>query len=137
MSVGDDIGRSLKGMGREIDRAVKQVNRDVGNIAREEAYDTAKASTGGDRRFSHFKGGALGVRLRVDQDGVTVSPTGPWKIAEEGAKAGGKGRHRNHPGTAASQGRQAWTRGRDATVQRLDRQIPDTLDRAAERGFRG
>ena len=131
MPVGDDIARSLLNMGREIDRAVKDINREVGKVARDEAYTTAKASTGGDRKFSRFKGPALGVRLKVDRDGVTVSPSGPWKIAEEGAAP-----HGGHPGTAATQGRKAWSRGRDATVRRLDRQIPETLDRAGDRGFR-
>jgi hypothetical protein len=135
--VGDDIARSLTNMGREIDRAVKAVNREAGKVAREEAEELARRSTGGDRRFSRFKGPALGVRLRVDTDGVTVSPSGPWKIAEEGAKAGGRGRHRNHPGTASTQGVKAWSRGRDGTVQRLDRDVPKTIDRAADRGFRG
>lgn len=131
MPIGDDIARSLNGMGREIQRAVKQVNREVGKVARDEAYTTAKQSTGGDRRFSNFKGPALGVRLKVDTDGVTVSPSGPWKIPEEGAAP-----HGGHPGTRSTQGVKAWTRGRDATVQRLDREVPQEIDRAAERGFR-
>src|SRR5688572_25464395 len=109
MAVGDDIARSLNAISTAIKGAVREVNKESGAVAREEAYATAKLATGGDRRFSNFKGPALGVRLRQDPGGVTVSPTGPWKIAEEGAKAGGKGRHRNHPGTAGTQGRKAWT----------------------------
>lgn len=114
--------------------------KDAGNVARKELDATAPIVPGPDKRFSNFKrAGKLGVKVRADSSGVTVSPRGPWGIAERGAAphtmpAWGRGQAK-HPGTRAKQGRQAWTKGRLAAFRVLEKQVPDRIAREVERGF--
>lgn len=130
-AVGADIARSLANIEKNIKAAKRDIAKDGAKVSREELYTAAKRSAGSDRRYSNFKGPALGVKARYDADGVRIIPTGPWKIPEEGADP-----HGGHPGTRRSQGKQAWTRGRDAAVIRLDRSVQNTLDEAVDEGFR-
>lgn len=145
---GSDIARSLDAMSRNVKKAVREVSKGAAKVGREEHTKTAKAATGGDGRYSNFKGPALTVKAKYDDAGVSIIPAGPWKIAEEGADAHtikpkrGKalkfasGDVRSvtvkHPGTKGSR---AWSRAEDATVARLDKTVPETFDRAVADGF--
>lgn len=125
------LATTLQAQAKNVRQFVRDVAKDAAKIAREEHRTAAAAGTGGDRRFSNFKGPALDVKAKYEPGGVQIVPRGPWKIVEEGAAP-----HGNHPGTRATQGRKLWTRAEEATVDRLDRVIPDGVDAAMEAGFR-
>jgi hypothetical protein len=130
--IGADIKRSLNVLSRNVKTATRQVAKDAAKIAREEARAAAVKAAGPDRRFSNFKGPALDVAVKYDDDSsVTIRPKGPWKIAEEGAAP-----HGGHPGTRSTQGRRRWSESRDSTIDRLDKDAPKVFDKAFESGFR-
>lgn len=130
-SIAADFARSMAGVKKELTRAVRAVAKEGGAVAREEHHLTAAQSAGPDRMFSRFKkAGKLDVKLRYNDDGASVIPRGPWKIAEEGAAP-----HGGHPGTRAKQGRKAWTRAEAETIAVLDDRIPKTVTEAVDRGF--
>lgn len=131
----------MGGASRAVQRAIREVEKSVSRIAREEMEAAARTSAAGpDRAFSRFRrAGKLRVKFKRLPDGVLVVPVGPWGITEKGAsphpmKAWGRGRVQ-HPGTRSKQGRRAWSKGRDATFRRLGRDIPDEVEEAVVRGF--
>lgn len=127
--IGNDIARTMNQASRAVDKAIREVAREGVKVAREEMNKTAAQSAGPDRKFSQAKtGGKLQVRARFDGSGSVITPAGLWGLAEKGAKPGGKGRHANHPGTQGPQGRRAWSRGREATFARLDKELPAKVD---------
>jgi hypothetical protein len=103
-------------------------------VSRRELMAKATQVPGGDRTFSNFrKAGSLAVKTRQRDGALTVSPKGPWKIAEEGASPHPK----NHPGTARSQGRGSWTAGKTAIFDELERTIPRDVEAAVVNAFEG
>lgn len=127
LDVAADIDRSLRATSRAIETAVKEALADAAVVAKRELGDQARIVPGGDRKFSRWYPGrgTLGVRTRQRRGVLTVAPRGPWKVAEEGARP-----HGGHPGTRGKQGRKSWTKGEQATYQKLDRVIPkEILDR--------
>lgn len=129
--VGDEIERSLVGAQKALESAIRGVMKDAGQVARKELSVTATIVPGPDRIFSNFRrAGRLGVKVRHSPGSVTISPVGPWGIAERGRRASG-----GHPGTRAKQGKQSWSRGRDAALERIGREAPETILSEVEEAF--
>lgn len=152
-SVGMGVSRSAVTLQQTFKRAVREVTKAGGKIAREEHKAAAAAVTGGDGRYSGLgAAGRLTIRVRNDGDVAEVIPKGAWKIAESGAAphtikpkkgkalrlADGHIRDTalNHPGTAGSQGKRAWTKAEEATIARLDKTAAAEVDTAVDQAFR-
>lgn len=122
--------------------ATKQFLTDAGAVARDELKRTSTIVPGRDRRFSRFgRGGMLSVKTRMSGPSMLlVIPVGPWGIAETGARphtAFMYGHRFDHPGTLATQGRQSWTVGREATFNTITRQFEPAVGEAVEQAFEG
>ena len=117
--------------------STKDALMEAGKVAKVELLATATLVPGPDRRFS--RGGAAGkldVKLRVVPGVVFVIPRGLWGVAEEGAGAHlayAWGHAFQHPGT--SQGRLAWSRGREAAFDRLGIEVPERIGADVETAF--
>lgn len=122
----------MRGLSKAIEKATKDITRAGGKVAREKLLEQAKLAAGSDRKFSNFKGPALGVKVRQEKDAALVLPVGPWKIAEVGAAP-----HGGHPGTAAKQGKRRWSKGRDEAFDQLKRDVPRETEKTIRRGFNG
>ena len=122
--------------GKALTDAAKAVVDAAGDTAKAELAKTAPIVPGSDLQFSNWKAaGKLKVRVRRERAsegvGIWVVPVGPWGLAQVGAKA----HPVNHPGT--KQGKQSWSKGRDATYARLKGEIPEGLGDAVEEAFDG
>lgn len=134
--VGNDIARSMDRASKALKDATKAAMKDAGAVAKAEMLKTATVVPGADRQFSNFKkAGKLGVRVRQENRGnvaaTIVLPQGPWSLAEFGRPARG-----NDPGTARTQGKRSWSKGKDATFDRLSDTVPKQVEEQVERGFR-
>src|SRR5687768_3179720 len=130
MSVDGDITAALNKVSAVLRTSVRSAMKDAAAVCRAELKQTARYVPGADRRFSRGAG-MLGVKTRYSDDGVTISPTGAWGIAEEGARphampAWGRGTA-NHPGTRSKQGKHSWSKGRDQALTRLERDLPESI----------
>lgn len=136
VDVGNDVGSAMAAAGAALRAVTKEVMVEAGKIAREELILASKPPTGGDGKFS--RGGKLGVVVRQSPGLVTVAPRGLWGVAEGGARAHAGfawGHPFSHPGT--SQGTLAWSRGREATFDRLGIEVVDRVGDAVEAAFVG
>lgn len=137
-----DVGMAVKGGMDAASKALKKASRDAireaGKIARAELMKTAVVVPGPDRGFSRMGGRKLSVRFESAPGQVEVIPKGPWKIPETGA-APHRGKAWNHafrhPGTAATQGRRSWSKGRDAAFDVIGVQVLDDIGEAVEQAF--
>jgi hypothetical protein len=135
--VGAEASAALVRTAKAIGKATKDAMKDAADVAKAELKVTSTIVPGGDARFSNMRGynhgGKLAVKSKPYDGGVTIIPRGPWKLAESGRDPG----RRNHPGTRSSQGRKSWTKGQEATFQRLGREVPEHIGDEAERAFGG
>jgi hypothetical protein len=145
--VGKQVATTLNGMSRALVTSKKAALRDVGKLAKKE-LETAGRSRVPSLKFRNMGGAKLGVKTKVTADEVTVSPSGPWGILEPGAKRhtiGRKGRRIRvgdgwrygpvkHPGTRDTK---AWTRGQDATFEKVEKTMTDVVGEAVEEAFGG
>lgn len=131
-NVGREIDQTMKRVSTSLRTATKAALADAAKVSRTELNARAGEVPGGDRVFSNFrKAGRLAVSTRQNAGVLTVSPKGPWKLAETGASP-----HRiNHPGTR--QGRLSWTRGQEAIFDQLEQTIPDQIETDVEKAFGG
>lgn len=140
LDLGRAIERSMGLTSAAIKAGVRASLDEAAKVAREEHAKTATLGPGPDRRYSQAgRAGKLGLRVRKFADAILVIPSGLWGIAERGArphvmKAWGRGQAR-HPGTQAKQAKRAWSKAEAATLARLDREIPETVDRHVEEAF--
>lgn len=139
LQIGEDIAKTMVNINKAVTASSRKAMRDVGNTAKQPMLSAAGPPTGGDRRYSNMRrynhGGRLDVNVVVragsDWALAFVGSKGPWKIAEAGASP-----HRvNHPGTAGSQGRSAWSRAADPIVAKLAADAEDTITEAVEDAF--
>lgn len=140
LQVGEDVAKTMAAMSKALDTSTKAALRKVGAGARKTMLARAAEVPGSDRRFSRMArynhAGRLGVTVRVRDDHVFVGSKGPWKIAEVGA-APHRVRGGQHPGTARSQGRRAWSRGADVALAEAEKAVPKAIGDAVEEAFRG
>lgn len=151
MSTGDEIAaevaatmdRSAKAL---VDSA-KGALRDVGKTAKVEIEDSGRKASPR-LRVRNMGGAKIGVKARVNDTLLTVSPSGPWGIYEPGAvphrivgagrrvRIGGNWRTGpiNHPGTRNTG---VWSAGRDSLFRRLSTQIPDQIADEVGEAFSG
>lgn len=137
LQVGADVASTMANVKRALVASTKKALRPIAADSRKTMLGAAAAPTGGDRRYSNMRrynhGGRLDVTTRYRDDHVFVGSKGPWKIAEEGASP-----HRiNHPGTARSQGRRAWSSAADPLVAEAEVKVPQVIGDAVEEAFSG
>lgn len=139
LKIGTDVASTMANVNKAVTASSKKAMRDVGNAAKKRMLPAAGPPTGGDRRYSNMSrynhGGRLDVTVSVragsDWALAFVGSKGPWKIAEAGASP-----HRvNHPGTARSQGRSAWSRAADPLIRELGTDVEETITDAVEDAF--
>lgn len=132
MNPAHDIERSMASASRAVRAGIRDALTDAAKVARAELDATATLVPGPDRQFSGFKtAGKLRLKVRRFADAVVVVPVGPWGLAERGRKPSA-----HDKGTQATQGKRAWTRGRDAALARLGRTIPATIGDTVAKEFK-
>lgn len=130
--VAREIDSTMKRTATALRAATKAALADAAKLSRSELRAKAGQVPGPDRVFSNFrKAGALDVSTRQRDGVLTVSPRGPWKIAETGAAP----HPVNHPGT--HQGRMSWTTGQADIFDKLDRTIPADIEADVSKAFGG
>ena len=133
-AVGADVGRTMTRVTNTLRTATKAAMADAGKVAKVELTATSRIVPGADARFRNMRrynhGGKLAVKAKAFPGGVTIIPRGPWMLAEVGARP-----HGGHPGTRSTQGRKAWTQGREATYRRLELDVPEQIADAVEGAF--
>lgn len=139
LDVADRVAETMAAVSKALRAETKAAMGAAAKVARAEMARTAVQVPGSDRRFSHWRGRPLLSTSTKVEDGLSgggvalrVSPRGPWGVAEKGAAP-----HGGHPGTRSTQGRQSWSRGRDATFDVLGVELPERFERVVEEAFEG
>lgn len=133
MDVAAGVQRSLTAASRAIGTGIRGMSKLAAKVARDCMDDQARSAAGTDQRFSNFgRAGKLMTKARYDDQGVTIVPVGPWGIPEKGAgahemPAWGRG-SASHPGTVSKQAKRSWSKGRDATFEKLGREVPKLIE---------
>lgn len=117
----------------------RRLTRDLGTHAERHVLDALDGDLPG-RTYSNW-GVTLGVTVTETQNEVTLRPTpgGPWKVLDEGRKAGSKtDRNGRHTGWGPTQGKGTWRKSigpiqREAPAQ-ADEAVRDVLGRLFDGG---
>jgi hypothetical protein len=113
---------------RALRASVKVSMTAAGKVAKREVESSGRPFTGGDLKFSNMGGARISVRPKVVESGVLVSPKGPWGLLQPGRRPGpGK-----HPGTRNTF---AWDKGRGATFEAVESELPRKIGSDVERAF--
>jgi hypothetical protein len=147
LQLGEEVAKTMRNLDKALTTATKAALREAGNTAKDELNKSGRRQLPG-LRLRNMRGAKLGIKTRVTEDNVSVSPSGPWGILEPGAdphSIGSSGQRLRignrvvrgpvrHPGTRNTN---AWSNGQEATFRAVSEDFPRSVGDALEEAFDG